>query len=52
LADYAIKEQVTQIVIGHSLRSGFNEFLRGNVVNKLIRLVRDIDVLVIRNSAQ
>jgi two-component system sensor histidine kinase KdpD len=46
LADYAVTNQVTEIIIGHSGRSFWEESLRGSIVNKLIRLVRGIDVLV------
>lgn len=47
LADYARKNQVTQIVIGHSGRTALHEFVRGSIINKLIGLARGIDVLVI-----
>lgn len=50
LADYANKHQVTQIVIGHSEHTAVYEFFHGSIINKLIRLVRDIDVLVMRTS--
>ncbi|MBV9851297.1 MAG: universal stress protein [Armatimonadetes bacterium] len=49
LADYAHKNQVTQIVVGHSGRTAWQEFFQGSVINKLIHLVRGIDVLVIGN---
>ncbi len=51
LADYAFAHQVTQIVIGHSGRTRWQEFLRGSIVTKLIGLVRGIDVLVIADNA-
>ncbi len=47
LADYALKNQVTQIVIGHSKRNRFHEALGGSIVNNLLALVKDIDVLVV-----
>lgn len=50
LADYARKSQVTQIVIGHSARTAWQEAFQGSVINRLIRLVRGIDVLIIANS--
>lgn len=50
LAEYALRNQVSEIVIGHSGRTAWQEFLRGSVVNKLMRLLRSIDVLVIGNS--
>lgn len=50
LADYAREHQVTEIVIGHSGRTPMQERLQGSIINKLIRLVRGIDVLVVANS--
>jgi two-component system sensor histidine kinase KdpD len=47
LADYAQKNQVTQIVIGHSRRSRLHEALGGSIVNALLSLTKDIDVLVV-----
>jgi two-component system sensor histidine kinase KdpD len=47
LAEYAQKNQVTQIVIGHSRRSRLQEALGGSVVNSLLALTKDIDVLVV-----
>ena len=49
LAAYAIEHQVTQIVIGHSARTRWRVFVQGSIINDLIRLVRDIDVLVMAN---
>ena len=50
LADYALKHQVTQIVLGHSARTAWQELLQGSIVTKLIHLVRGIDVLLVANS--
>ncbi len=50
LADYARKTQVTQIVIGHSGRTTWQEAFQGSIINRLVRLVRGIDVLIIANS--
>ncbi len=47
LADYARAHQVTQIVIGHSRPKPVQDLLQGSLVNKLISLVRGIDVLVV-----
>ena len=52
LADYALKNQVTQIVIGHSGRTKWQEFWMGSIVNDLVRLVRGIDVLIVANSVE
>jgi two-component system sensor histidine kinase KdpD len=50
LASYAREHQVTEIIIGHSGRTAWQEFLQGSIINKLIRLVRGIDVLVVANK--
>ncbi|BDI33895.1 sensor histidine kinase [Capsulimonas corticalis] len=50
LAEYARSHQVTEIIIGHSGRTAWQEFLMGSIINKLIRLVRGIDVLVVANK--
>lgn len=50
LAAYALEHQVTEIVIGHSARTGWQEFVHGSIINKLIQRVRGIDVLVIGNT--
>jgi len=50
LADYALKNQVTQIVVGHSGRTKWQEFWMGSIINDLVRLVRGIDVLIVANS--
>ncbi len=52
LADYARQSQVTEIIIGHSGRTAWQETLQGSIINKLIRLVRGIDVLVVANSLE
>ena len=34
-------------MIGHSRRGRLRQFLRGSIVFNLLRLVRDVDVLVV-----
>lgn len=50
LTDYAFAHQVTQIVIGHSRRTHWQELFQGSIINDLIRQVRGIDVLVVAND--
>ncbi|HEY3332955.1 MAG TPA: universal stress protein [Capsulimonadaceae bacterium] len=47
LADYALKNQITEMVIGHSKRTWQQQLLKPSLVNKLISLVPSTDVLVI-----
>jgi two-component system sensor histidine kinase KdpD len=46
LIDFARKEGVTQIFIGHSQRTGWWHRLRGNPVDRLVALAEGIDVRV------
>ena len=44
---YAYRQKVTQILVGESLRSRWQELLRGSFVNELIRRASNIDIHVI-----
>jgi nucleotide-binding universal stress UspA family protein len=44
---FAYQQRVTQILVGESLRSWWQELLRGSFVNRLIRKASNIDVHVI-----
>ncbi|MGO8673822.1 MAG: sensor histidine kinase KdpD [Capsulimonadaceae bacterium] len=50
LSGYALSHQVTQVIVGHSERSDWQHFWSGSIVNKLIRLCRGIDVLVVAHE--
>ena len=50
LAEYAGKNQVTQIVIGHSNRTRLQEFVQGSLINDLIHLARGIDILLVADT--
>jgi two-component system sensor histidine kinase KdpD len=47
LIAYAQKNNITQLVIGHSSRSRVKEMLRPSIVSALIRELRTIDILVV-----
>lgn len=47
LIRYAREKSVTQIVLGHSSRSRWQEFLKGNVVNRLARELRNVDIVIV-----
>jgi two-component system sensor histidine kinase KdpD len=49
LVDFAMERQITQIVLGASRRSRWEELTKGSIVSKVIRLasVLDVDVHVI-----
>jgi two-component system sensor histidine kinase KdpD len=44
---FAYQQHVTQILVGESLPSRWQELVRGSVVNQLIRRASNIDVHVI-----
>ncbi len=48
---YAREHGTTQIVIGHSDRSRWQEFLRGSIINRLTRELRSVDLLIVANPS-
>lgn len=50
IVPFAQMRNVTKIVIGKSLRSGWQELLRGSVINQIVRQSGDIDVYVISHE--
>ncbi len=50
--DYARQHNVTKVIAGKPLYSRWVEFLRGSVVDRLIRLSGSIDVYVISSEAE
>lgn len=47
LAQFANDRHVTQIVMGQSSRTKVETFFRGSTINKLIKLVRDVEIHLI-----
>jgi len=47
LARFASENNVTYVVMGHTERSRLQEFLRGSVVNRLIRALGDVDIQLV-----
>ena len=52
LMDYAHRHNVTKVIAGKPIHSRWIEFLRGSVVDHLIRLSGTIDVYVISSEAE
>jgi two-component system, OmpR family, sensor histidine kinase KdpD len=52
LVRYAREKSITQLIVGHSDRSRFQELLQGNIINRLTRELRSIDLLIVANSQQ
>ena len=49
---YAYRHSVTQIVVGESLRSRWQELTRGSFVTRLIRAASNMDIHVISRREQ
>ena len=47
LIHYARDNRITQMVIGHSDRSRWQEFVRGSIINRLTNELRTIDILIV-----
>lgn len=47
LAAYANKKHITQIVIGQSSRTKVETFFRGSTINKLIKMVKNVEIHLI-----
>ncbi len=47
LVRYARDNQITQMVLGHSSHSRWHELARGSIVNRVIRELRTIDILIV-----
>lgn len=52
LLGYAYRQHVTQIVVGESLRSWWQEVVNGTVVTRLIRRARGVDIHVIARESR
>ncbi|MES2462735.1 MAG: universal stress protein [Armatimonadota bacterium] len=47
LIRYAHDHGTTQMVLGHSDRSRWKEFLRGSIINRITRELRSVDILIV-----
>ena len=50
LIRYAREKGITQIVLGHSDRSRWQEFVKGSIINDITRELRSVDILIVANS--
>jgi two-component system sensor histidine kinase KdpD len=48
---YAREKQITQIVLGHSDRSRWQEFVKGSIINRLTQELRTVDILIVASEA-
>jgi two-component system sensor histidine kinase KdpD len=49
---YAQDHQITQLVIGHSNRTRWQEFTKGSIINRLTRALRNVDILVVADAEE
>ncbi|MFB9276998.1 histidine kinase [Cohnella cellulosilytica] len=52
LIRYAEENKITRIVMGHSRHTGWQELWKGSVANRLLRSVRNIDLLFVADRAE
>jgi len=52
LVQIARERQVTQIVLGQPARSRWEEFIRGSIINRVLRLSTDIDIHLVPRSGE
>jgi two-component system sensor histidine kinase KdpD len=52
LAEYATKNRVTELVLGHALRERTLNPFQGSIVTRLVSLIPNIDVLVMADKQQ
>ncbi|MBI5831228.1 MAG: sensor histidine kinase KdpD [Armatimonadetes bacterium] len=50
VADYAARHNVTEIVVGKSLRGRWAELMGGSIINDLIRAIGTIDIYVVNSD--
>lgn len=48
---YAQEHRITQIVVGHSDRSPWDEIWKGSIINRLTRELRMVDILIVAEPA-
>lgn len=51
LVDYAIDHKVTRIVLGHSKQTKWQTFLKGSVINGVLKRTKNIDVFLVADRA-
>ncbi|MHC1748799.1 MAG: universal stress protein [Cellulosilyticaceae bacterium] len=47
LVNFATEKHITKLIIGHSKRSFWQTLVRGSTVNKILKLAKDIEIMVV-----
>ncbi len=50
IIQYARENRITQIILGHSDRTRWQEFVKGSIINRLTSSLRTIDILLVASS--
>ncbi|WP_442601641.1 universal stress protein [Paenibacillus sp. KN14-4R] len=51
LVHYAVNNNVTRILLGHSKQTRWQEFWRGSVVNGILKMTQNVDVFIVADRA-
>lgn len=49
---YALLHNVTRIILGQSKRTRWEEIIHGSIVNRILRITKNIDVFVVADRAE
>ncbi|GLX66365.1 histidine kinase [Paenibacillus glycanilyticus] len=52
LVSYALKNNVTRIVLGHSKQTVWQEFWQGSIVHDMLKLTRKVDIFIVADRAE
>ncbi|MEB6549689.1 universal stress protein [Heyndrickxia sporothermodurans] len=52
IIEYAMKKNITRIVIGQSKRSRWEEILYGSIINKILRKTHNIDIFIVADRSE
>ncbi|MFF2909502.1 universal stress protein [Paenibacillus sp. NPDC057934] len=52
LVQYAIKNKVTRIVMGHSKQTAWQDFWKGSIASTLLKQIRNVDVFFVADRAE
>lgn len=47
IADHAKERRITQIIIGQSAQTKWEEFTKGSIINRLLHLIKDVDIHIV-----
>lgn len=52
LVQYALNNNVTRIVLGHSKQNRWQEFWHGSIVHDMLRKIRNVDIFIVADRAE